>query len=166
MKKKPGRLSDQFTVEIRKLKDRRRMIRHCLAGNPKYTHLYRKEVGEVKLIEIDKRLLEIAQLRKNRWQNEGEIWKVVSGHPGYMVSNTGRIKTIYGHLMTPCLGGQEKNYLRVSLNNKSHILHRLVAKAFVPNPDGLPEVNHKDLNKLNNRADNLEWCTRQEGRSG
>lgn len=44
---------------------------------------------------------------------------------------------------------------------KSIRIHRLVAKAFIPNPDNLPEVNHKDENKLNNNASNLEWCDRQ-----
>lgn len=44
--------------------------------------------------------------------------------------------------------------------NKIQTIHRLVAKAFIPNPNNLPEVNHKDENKSNNRADNLEWCNR------
>ena len=47
-----------------------------------------------------------------------------------------------------------KNYKTVA-----RTVHRLVANAFIPNPDNLPEVNHKDENKLNNHADNLEWCS-------
>jgi hypothetical protein len=57
----------------------------------------------------------------------------------------------------------DRGYLRVSLGyGFSKRVHRLVAEAFVPNPNNLPEVNHKDGNKANNNAMNLEWCTRKD----
>ena len=57
-----------------------------------------------------------------------------------------------------------KGYLRVSIGKKLMFVHRLVAERYVPNPDKKPQVNHKDGNKLNNHANNLEWVTNYENR--
>lgn len=57
-----------------------------------------------------------------------------------------------------------KGYLRVSIGGKLQFIHRLVAQKYVPNPDCLEQVNHKDGNKLNNNADNLEWVSNQTNR--
>ena len=90
-----------------------------------------------------------------------EIWKDVKGFEGkYKVSNLGNIYSIKKDIIiSPTYN--HKGYLRVSLyNKKQYILtiHRLVAKAFIPNPKNLPQVNHKDGNKTNNCVENLEWC--------
>ena len=96
-----------------------------------------------------------------------EVWKPIDGYEGlYEVSNHGRIKSInlYAHKEPKImrLSDNGTGYLKVVLskNNKTkqHLIHRLVAAAFVDNPDGFEFVNHKDENKKNNAADNLEWC--------
>lgn len=98
-----------------------------------------------------------------------EIWKPVVGYEGlYEVSNFGRVKSLncynYKEPRIMKLGKRQDGYLSVGLskNNtqKTRIVHRLVAEAFIPNPNNLEMVNHRDEDRTNNHVENLEWCTR------
>ena len=105
-----------------------------------------------------------------------EEWKDIEGYEGlYQISNYGRVKSL-GRIVKNCRGNdvfkketflcvksKEGCYSRVGLiknkKMKLFLVHRLVAIYFIPNHNNLPEVNHKDEDKTNPRADNLEWCT-------
>lgn len=107
-----------------------------------------------------------------------EIWKDIQGYEGlYQISNTGKVKSL-GRFVYNGSGmrwnaerilkckDNGHGYLNVCLardkdDHKYAYIHRLVATHFVENPSGLPQVNHKDENKSNNNAENLEWCDMQ-----
>lgn len=111
-----------------------------------------------------------------------EIWKDIEGYEGlYQISNLGNVKSLarviinkHGKeqtypekLLTPDVYVTNySNYLRVTLsknhNTKRYSVHRLVAEAFIPNPENKTHVNHIDNNAENNFVENLEWCTHSE----
>ena len=114
-----------------------------------------------------------------RRENMNEIWKDIKDYEGlYQISSLGRVHSldrfvprktgttqrVHGRILK--LTEDKDGYLQVGLykNNKMKKMkvHRLVAKAFIPNPDRLPEINHINEIKDDNRVNNLEWCTRKE----
>lgn len=102
---------------------------------------------------------EIKQFRPEI-DEESEIWKKIDDD--YEVSDKGRIR----HGMRVLSGSVHKdNYILVTLHRKQQPIHRIVAKAFIPNPDNKPEVNHIDGNKMNNATNNLEWVTSSENQT-
>ena len=75
------------------------------------------------------------------------------------MNNLGRVKNKHGRILKPEIRtGYYSVDLRKNRKRYKFRIHRLVAEAFIPNPDSLPMINHKDENKLNNIASNLEWC--------
>jgi hypothetical protein len=94
-----------------------------------------------------------------------EEWRDIDGYEGlYQVSNLGNVRSFYSNKTLKGgtdLGGYKIVSLRKNMTQKTKTVHRLVATAFIPNPDNLPCINHIDENKNNNSVNNLEWCTHQ-----
>lgn len=105
-----------------------------------------------------------------------EIWEKIKDYPNYEISNLGRVKALkfYSNVHKQYYDRElilkEKTnrygYKFVSISNelcrKNKSIHRLVAEAFIENPNDYKEVNHKDGNKSNNKVNNLEWCSRRD----
>ena len=99
-----------------------------------------------------------------------EHWKPIAGYEGlYEVSDLGRVKSLWhGKEMILKPHNSGSGYLKVTLckdgNTKQLFVHRIVAKAFIQNPNNLATINHKDEVKTNNVASNLEWMSQADNK--
>lgn len=88
-----------------------------------------------------------------------EKWVNIENHSSYFISNFGRVFSKKSNKIIKNRVINKNGYQQVTLDNYQLLVHRLVAQAFIPNPNNLPCVNHKDENPGNNDVRNLEWCT-------
>ena len=102
-------------------------------------------------------------------ENQEEIWAPISEDPRYDISNLGNVRSWVTHPFrkndSPRPISCYKNvygYITTRIGDRTKMVHRLIAQAFIPNPDNKPQVNHKDLNRSNNDVCNLEWVTATE----
>lgn len=91
-----------------------------------------------------------------------EEWKEINGATGYYVSNYGSIRGLTNRKMKLALNVKGYPVCRIPNRDFSKCVSRVVALAFIPNPENKSQINHKDGNKLNNHVDNLEWVTCKE----
>lgn len=94
-----------------------------------------------------------------------EEWKIIGENNNYAVSNTGKIKNVKtDRILRPVRN--TFGYMQIGLNKNGktsfRLVHRLVAQAFIPNPENLSDVTHKDYNKENNIVENLEWVNHKK----
>ncbi|MBE8951935.1 MAG: HNH endonuclease [Quinella sp. 1Q7] len=93
---------------------------------------------------------------------DGELWADIEGYVSrYQISTFGRVKSFFrgkARILKPFV--DKDGYLQLTFGRgKKFKVHRIVALTFIPNPDGNPQINHLDGNKMNNHVSNLEWCT-------
>lgn len=162
-----------------------RIRRFCRYSGKSYNEHFKLIKGEKNSCVLSGKKYNKRKLMHDIWGIDSieslpnEVWVDIIGCKSfYQVSNFGRIKSVGRYI--ECINGKKNykysqiikptkinsGYLSANLHlDNGHVyrelVHRIVAKHFLPNPNKFEEVNHKDENKLNNNVENLEWCTRE-----
>ena len=120
-----------------------------------------------KLLNPKHRILDINDVINDTDEFNKLVSKKITDFPTYSITTDGRIFSHKTGIFLKCCTNPE-GYIRITLRNvhheKKYLLHRLVALAFIPNPENKEQVNHKDMNKSNNSVENLEWITNRENK--
>lgn len=150
---KPTKKYAEYKKKYRE--DNKEKIKKYRENNKEKFQGYRKKYRDIILTERRKKIYETIDVKSYEWKDvkgfEGEF-KISSGGHIINLSTMTIIK----------LRKTASNYISVAINGKGKLLHRLLAEAFIPNPENKKEINHKNGIRDDNRLENLEWCTHQE----
>lgn len=155
----------QFTLNEKFIKEYKSLIYASTQTNTNKVSIGRVCMGERKTAGGFKWKYKIDENNYIEDINNKDIWKKIEKYDNYKISIDGRVYNTKKKRLSNISLASKREYLAVSLNKnnmcKRFAIHTLVAKAFISNPKNLPFVNHKDGNKLNNHAFNLEWITQK-----
>lgn len=115
-----------------------------------------------KILNIDLKIKELLIKEKKKDLIDLTDFKKIQGYSNYLIDTKGNIYSLKNNKLLKNVKSNSGYYLVCLWGNgkkRNHLVHRLVAETFIPNPNNYKEVNHKDFNKLNNNIKNLEWCS-------
>jgi hypothetical protein len=150
---------EHYIPQYKKIREKRKYQRNKVSE--KYQNAIKKWNDKKKAEKKAERQQMVEEALKSLLSDKSVVWKEVRNQPNYLVSNDGRVYNI--KLMKISNGYRSRlGYMILHHSNKSFMIHRLVAEAFIPNLENKPEVNHLNGIRDDNRVENLEWATRSE----